>query len=91
MGKYLDSFDFPEEERNLMAQKVFKSQTWNERDRGLFSEEEYVEQFIKALPQYKEDVKKSAGWLRKNNFSKRLCGNLDQLPEKQGLSSVYFV
>ena len=56
--KYLDSFDFPEEERNLMAQKVFKSQTWNERDRGLFSEEEYVEQFIKALPQYKEDVKK---------------------------------
>ena len=56
--KYLDSFGFPEEEWNLMAQKVFKSQTWNERDRGLFSEEEYVEQFIKALPQYKEDVKK---------------------------------
>ena len=56
---YLKSFHFPEEEEKLIAEAVFKSQTWNERDRGLFPEEEYLKQFIAALPaEYEEDVKR---------------------------------
>lgn len=38
---YLKAFRFPAEEEKLIAEKVFKSQIWNERDRGLLSEEEY--------------------------------------------------
>lgn len=56
---YLKDFHFPEEEEKLIAEKVFKSQTWNERDRGLLPEEEYRKQFIAALPaEYEEDVKR---------------------------------
>lgn len=56
---YLKSFHFPEEEEKMIAEAVFKSQTWNERDRGLFPEEEYLKQFIAALPaEYEEDVKR---------------------------------
>ena len=56
---YLESFRFPKEEENLIAEKVFKSQIWNERDRGLFSEEEYLKQFMEAVPEsYRADVKK---------------------------------
>ena len=56
---YLKEFHFPAEEEKLMAEKIFKSQTWNERDRGLFPEEEYLKQFIAALPaEYEEDVKR---------------------------------
>lgn len=56
---YLKSFHFLEEEEKLIAEAVFKSQTWNERDRGLFPEEEYLKQFIAALPaEYEEDVKR---------------------------------
>lgn len=55
---YLKSFHFPAEEEKLIAEKVFKSQTWNERDKGLLPEEEYLKKFIAALPaEYEEDVK----------------------------------
>lgn len=53
---YLKTFDFPEEEYRLMAEKVFLSDTWVLRDKGELSEEEYVRLFVEALPQYEEDV-----------------------------------
>ena len=60
--EYLKSFHFPEEEEKLIAEKVFKSQIWNERDRGLFPEKEYLRQFLAALPaEYEEDVKQVLG------------------------------
>ena len=31
---YLDSFGFPKEERDKIAEVVFQSNTWNERDRS---------------------------------------------------------
>ena len=46
---YLKAFHFSAEEEKLIAEKVFKSQIWNERDRGLFPEEEYLKQFIAAV------------------------------------------
>ena len=52
----------------MIAEAVFKSQTWNERDRGLFPEEEYLKQFIAALPaEYEEDVKRFLENLRKRS------------------------
>lgn len=55
--EYLKGFGFPEEEYQLMAENIFLSDTWNERDQGLLSEEEYVERFMDAIPQYREDVR----------------------------------
>lgn len=55
---YLKGFGFPEEEYQAIAEKVFESPIWNERDRGLLSEEEYEEQFAAALPQYAADVRR---------------------------------
>ena len=56
---YLKAFHFSAEEEKLIAEKVFKSQIWNERDRGLLSEEEYRKQFIAELPaEYEADVKR---------------------------------
>ena len=59
MGKLSESVPLSAEEEKLIAEKVFKSQIWNERDRGLLSEEEYRKQFIAALPaEYEADVKR---------------------------------
>ena len=69
---YLKEFNFPAEEEKLIAEKVFKSQIWNERDRGLLPEEEYLKQFIAALPsEYEEDVK------RVINESEKTVGIMD--------------
>ena len=38
---YLDSFGFTPEKRDKIAKAVFRSDTWNERDRGSY-EEEYM-------------------------------------------------
>lgn len=72
---YLKSFHFPKEEYDLMAEKVFKSQIWNERDRGLYEEEEYVRQFKESLPaEYEEDLKevlaKSEGTITTKDYAK---------------------
>lgn len=56
--EYLHSFGFPAEEEEAIADAVFRSQTWNERDRGLYPEETYVQAFVDALPQYAEDVRR---------------------------------
>lgn len=55
---YLKSFGFPEEEYRAMAENIFLSPLWNERDRGELTEEEYIRRFQEAVPQYKEDVRK---------------------------------
>lgn len=55
---YLKSFGFSREEEELIAKEVFKSDIWNERDRGLFGEEEYVRQFVERAPQYKKDIRR---------------------------------
>ena len=53
---YLRSFGFPEEEYRAIADAVFRSDVWNERDRGLRTEEEYVADFIAGAPQYEADI-----------------------------------
>lgn len=54
---YLKGFGFPEEKYEKLADVVFRGDIWNERDRGLLEEEEYVAQMIAQAPEYEEDIK----------------------------------
>ena len=54
---YLDSFHFPKEERDKIAKEVFMSNIWNERDRSSEDEQYYIEQMVKAAPEYEEDIR----------------------------------
>ena len=54
---YLDSFGFPKEERDKIAEVVFQSNTWNERDRSSETEQYYVDQMVKAAPEYEKDIR----------------------------------
>ena len=53
----IDSFGFPEEKKQKIIQATVKNQVWNERDRGLLTEEEYVEQMTESAPEYAEDIR----------------------------------
>ena len=54
---YLDSFGFTPEKRNKIAKAVFLSDTWNERDRGSYEEEYYVDQMVKAAPDCEAEIR----------------------------------
>lgn len=55
--EYLESFHFPKEESEAIANAVFKNEIWNERDQGLLEEEEYIERMCAAAPEYAEDIR----------------------------------
>lgn len=55
---YLDSYGFPEEKRDAIARSVFLSPIWGERDRGAFSEEEYIKQFVNLAPELENEIRK---------------------------------
>ena len=57
VDSYLDSFGFPKEERDKIAEVVFQSNTWNERDRSSETEQYYVDQMVKAAPEYEKDIR----------------------------------
>ena len=48
------AFNFPEEEGIQIAKAVFMSNVWNERDRSSEDEQYYVEQMVKAAPEYEK-------------------------------------
>ena len=77
---YLASFGFPKEEEEVIAREVFKDPLWNERDRGLLSEEEYVELFVSHAPQYADDIravmKDSYKTIRPRDYAKDWTGYL---------------
>lgn len=54
---YLKSFGFPEEKYEKIADAVFRSSVWNEQDRGLLAEEEYVNQCAALAPEYEQDIR----------------------------------
>lgn len=56
--EYLEDFGFSKEETETIAREVFMSDIWNERDRGLYSEDEYIRQFVERAPQYKKDIRR---------------------------------
>lgn len=54
---YLKSFGFSEEKYEKIADATFRSPIWDERDRGLLEEEEYIRQNIALAPEYEEDIR----------------------------------
>ena len=54
---YLKSFGFSEDKYEKIADATFRNQIWNERDRGLYDEEEYVRQFCAEAPEYEADIR----------------------------------
>lgn len=54
---YLESFGFSPEKYEKIADATFRSNVWNERDRGVLTEEEYVKQCIELAPEYAKDIR----------------------------------
>ncbi len=55
---YLESFGFSKETEDAIANAVFKSEWWNERDKGEFEEAYYVDRFVENAPEYEEEIRK---------------------------------
>lgn len=54
---YLDSFHFEKEKRDKIAKATFQSEVWDERDKGLLEEEDYIRKFQALAPEYAEDIR----------------------------------
>ena len=54
---YLKGFGFPKEKYDKIAQATFCNESWNERDKGLLTEEEYEAMFIANAPEYEEEIR----------------------------------
>ena len=66
IGKVLMSFDWEDflkgmgysgEKFERIAEATFLSDVWQERDRGLLTEEEYVDQCVALAPEYEQDIR----------------------------------
>lgn len=53
---YLEQKGYTSEKKNILAKAVFENKTWQEADRGVWSDEKILESFIKEAPQYQEDI-----------------------------------
>lgn len=56
--KYLQRFNFPESINKEIGRIVFESPLWKERDRGLKTEKEYIEEFILEAPHLEKEIRK---------------------------------
>ena len=54
---YLKSFGFDKEKYERLADVIFRSTTWNERDRGGKEEEEYIQAMVKEAPEYESEIR----------------------------------
>lgn len=87
--KNLDSFNFPEEKREAIADAVYRSSDWNEMDRGVLTLEECTARFVSHAPQYAEDIRKvvlaTANTIWPLPYTKELIRTL----KAQGLNVYY--
>lgn len=60
-SKYLKSYGFSEEKFEKIADATFRNRIWEERDRGLYKEEEYLRQFIAQAPEYETEIREVIG------------------------------
>lgn len=80
--KHLKGFGFPEEEYETIADAVYRSNDWNEMDRGVLTVEETVARFCRKAPQYAEDIRKAvygfSGCIRQFPYTKTMLRTLKQ-------------
>lgn len=55
---YLQGFGFSGAKTEKLAKAIFQSENWQETDRGVWSDEEILQSFIKEAPQYETDIRK---------------------------------
>lgn len=56
--RYLDSFGFSPKVRRTVASAMFLSPQWDEMDRSLLTDQEYLNLFIQNAPQYQGEVQR---------------------------------
>lgn len=87
--KNLDSFGFPKEKREAIADAVYRSSDWNEMDRGVLTLEECAARFISNAPQYAEDIRKvvlaTAGTIQPLSYTNDFLKTL----KARGLKTYY--
>lgn len=54
---YLDGFGFSSEINDRIAKAVFLNDIWNERDRGLYDEQYYIEEMVKNDPGCEKEIR----------------------------------
>lgn len=54
---YLDGFGFSKKIRDAVASAVFLSSQWNEMDKSLLPDREYLDLFIRNAPQYESEIR----------------------------------
>lgn len=54
---YLDTFDFDAPTYETVANAVYRSPLWDDHDRGLLSDEEYLQLFIENAPDYEAQIR----------------------------------
>ncbi|MDD3138192.1 MAG: HAD family phosphatase [Lachnospiraceae bacterium] len=53
---YLSELHFPYDIEKRLGKVIFQSKIWSERDRGLYTEEEYIQQFIQSAPELEKEI-----------------------------------
>lgn len=54
---FLKGFGFDKEKYEKIADATFRSSIWDERDKGLLEEDEYVRRFAELAPEYEADIR----------------------------------
>lgn len=54
---YLQEMGFSEEKTEKLAKAIFQNETWKETDRGVWSDEEIIQSFVKEAPEYETDIR----------------------------------
>lgn len=78
----LKKFGFSDEEYEAIADAVYRSEDWNEMDRGVMTTEEVIRRFCDKIPQYEKDVRRVisaySGTIRQYPYTKKLIRTLKE-------------
>lgn len=78
----LKKFGFSDEEYEAIADAVYRSDDWNEMDRGVMTTEEVIRRFCTKIPRYETDVRRAigaySGTIRQYPYTKKLIRTLKE-------------
>lgn len=87
---YLQGLGFSKEKIKKLSKAVFENTTWKETDRGVWSDEEILQSFVKEAPEYEKDIR--VIWENMGNCVKK-CKYTDEWIEelKERGCQVYYL
>ena len=83
--KYLDSFDYDEDMKEILAEARYLNPLWEEADRGKLTPEELTEGFVKNCPEYEQELRMLYETQGKTIFSFDYAGDWIKSLKKLGL------